>query len=451
VRFAERAYRRPLTVNERTDLLAYYQKLRTKNALSHEDALRDSIVSVLMSPDFLYRFDLSVAHNAQAALAKASLKTAKAYESQPLSDYSLANRLSYFLWASMPDAELLKHAAAGDLHKPAVMVAQARRMLKDPRVHGLATEFTGNWLVFRQFETNNSVDRQRFPTFDDDLREAMFQEPIHFMQDNIQRDGSVLDALYGNYTFVNPPLARHYGMPEVAGDVNTWVRVDNADKYGRGGILPMAVFMTANSPGLRTSPVKRGNWVVQKVLGIRVPPPPPVVPELPSDESKTDLPIRAMLEQHHKNPFCAGCHQRFDSFGLVFEGYGPVGNARTKDLAGRPVDASATFPGGVDATGVSGLQDYIRAHRQDRYVENLSRKLMAYALNRSLQLSDESLVDKVKTSLASDGYRFRAMVETIVTSPQFLNKRGAELAEIKHAGLEPADIDTVKAYLRKGN
>jgi len=229
------------------------------------------------------------------------------------------------------------------------------------------------------------------------------------------------------------------------------VRVDNATKYGRGGILPMAVFMTQYSPGLRTSPVKRGNWVVQKVLGIRVPPPPPVVPELPSDESKTDLPIRLMLEEHHKNPFCAGCHQRFDSFGLVFEGYGPVGDARAKDLAGRPVDASATFPGGVDATGVPGLQTYIKEHRQDRYVENLCRKLLAYALNRSLQLSDESLVDKMKTGLAADGYRLRAMVMAIVTSPQFLNKRAPELAEIKHAELQPTGIDAIKAYLRKGN
>jgi len=359
--------------------------------------------------------------------------------------------LSYFLWSSMPDAELMKHAAAGDLHQPAVLQAQAVRMLKDPRVNGLATEFTGNWLVFRQFETNNSVDRQRFPAFDDELREAMFQEPIRFVQDTITRDGSMLDLLYGNYTFVNPPLAKFYGMPEIAGDSSKWVRVDHTDKYGRGGILPMAVFMTLYSPGLRTSPVKRGNWVVQKVLGMKVPPPPPVVPELPSDESKTDLPIRAMLEEHHKNPFCAGCHERFDSFGLVFEGYGPVGNARTTDMAGRPVDASATFPGGVDATGVPGLQGYIREHRQDRYVENLCRKLLSYALNRSLQLSDESLVDKMKAALAADGYRFRALVETIVVSPQFLNRRAPETADIKHAALQPADIGEIKAYLKKGN
>jgi hypothetical protein len=137
----------------------------------------------------------------------ASAKSPKAFHAAPLSDYGLANRLSYFLWASQPDAELLKHAAAGDLHQPKVLTAETRRMLKDPKVKGLATEFTGNWLVFRQFETNNSVDRQRFPTFDDDLRESMFQEPIHFMQDTIQHDGSVLDLLYGNYTFVNPQLA----------------------------------------------------------------------------------------------------------------------------------------------------------------------------------------------------------------------------------------------------
>ena len=451
VRFAERAYRRPITPAEREGLLAYYKKLRTVARLSHEDAIRDSIVAVLMSPDFLYRFDLAKTASAapKAGLTKAALS--KPFSSQPLTGYNLANRLSYFLWSSMPDAELMKHAAAGDLQRPDVLLAQTRRMLKDPKVSGLATEFTGNWLVFRQFETNNSIDRMRFPTFDDDLREAMFQEPIHFVQDNIQHDGSVLDMLYGNYTFVNPPLARHYGMPVVAGDVNNWVRVDGADKYGRGGILPMAVFMTQYSPGLRTSPVKRGNWVVQKVLGIRVPPPPPVVPELPSDESKTDKPIREMLAEHHKNPFCAGCHLRFDSFGLAFEGYGPVGDARTKDLAGRPIDASATYPGGIDATGVTGLQGFIRDHRQNNYLENLSRKLLAFALNRSLQLSDESLVDKMNANLVADGYRFRALVETIVLSPQFLNKRAPEVAEIRHAELQPASVEQIKDFIRKGN
>ena len=177
-----------------------------------------------------------------------------------------------------------------------------------------------------------------------------------------------------------------------------WVRVDDAARYGRGGLLPMAVFMTQNSPGLRTSPVKRGNWVVQKVLGIRVPPPPPVVPELPADESKSDLPVREMLAQHRANPVCAACHARFDSFGLAFEGYGPVGDARTKDLAGRPVDTAVTYPGGFQGTGLEGLREFIREHRQNEYVGNLSRKLLAYSLNRSLQLSDESLVERMETN-----------------------------------------------------
>ena len=206
----------------------------------------------------------------------------------------------------------------------------------------------------------------------------------------------MLDLLYGNYTFVNPVLAQHYGIPDVTGDANTWVRVDNAARYGRGGLLPMAVFLTQNSPGLRTSPVKRGNWVVQRVLGVRVPPPPPVVPELPSDEAKSDLPVREMLAKHRANPVCAACHARFDSFGLAFEGYGPVGDARAKDLAGRPVDTAVTYPGGIPGTGLEGLQTFIREHREKQFIGNLSRKLLAYSLNRSLQLSDESLIDRMR-------------------------------------------------------
>jgi hypothetical protein len=292
-------------------------------------------------------------------------------------------------------------------------------MLKDSRVRGMATEFTANWLGTRQFETNNSVDRGRFPTFNNDLREAMFQEPIRFVEDAISQNRSIMDLVFGDYTFVNPPLAQHYGIPGVTGDVNNWVRIDDASRYGRGGILPMSVFLTQNSPGLRTSPVKRGNWVVQRVLGIRVPPPPPVVPELQSDESKSDLPVREMLARHRQNPVCAACHSKFDSFGLAFEGYGPVGDARTKDLAGRPVDTNVTYPGDVSGVGLAGLQSFIREHRQQEFVNSISRKLLAYALDRSLQLSDESLIEK----MAAHDVHFQSLIETIVTSPQFLNKR----------------------------
>ena len=360
LQFAARAYRRPLSKDESADILAFYHSLREKDGLTHEEAIRDSIVSVLMSPDFCYRLDLDARMDQGApsrSLAQPVAMKSGGAAVSPLSGYALASRLSYFLWSSMPDRELLAHAAAGDLHKPDVLIAETRRMLQDDKVRGLATEFGGNWLDFRQFEQNNSVDRQRFPSFNNELREAMFEEPIRFIEDVIHNDRSVLDLIYGNYTFVNPVLAKHYGMPEVKGGEDHWVRVDDAGRYQRGGILPMAVFLTENSPGLRTSPVKRGNWVVRRVLGETIPPPPPVVPELPSDEAKSDLAVRDMLARHRANPVCASCHARFDSFGLAFEGYGPVGESRTKDLGGRPVDANAVFPGGSQGVGFQGVED----------------------------------------------------------------------------------------------
>jgi hypothetical protein len=326
----------------------------------------------------------------------------------------------------MPDEELLARALNGDLQKPDVLTGQARRMLKDNRARGLAVEFGANWLDFRRFEENNTVDRERFPSFNNDLRQAMFEEPVRFIEDVIRNDRSVLDLLYGNYTFVNPVLARHYGMPGISGDPGKWVRVDDAGQYGRGGVLPMAVFLTQNAPGLRTSPVKRGYWVVRRVLGETIPPPPATVPELPHDEAKLDLPLREMLAKHRESPACAGCHARFDSFGLAFEGYGPIGEKRSVDLAGRPVDTQAVFPGGSQHAGFEGVQAYIRDHRQNDFIDNLSRKLLAFALGRSLMLSDEPTIERMRTALAANGYGFAGLVETIVTSPQFVNQRSPD-------------------------
>jgi len=425
--FAARAYRRPLTRAERDGLLAYYEKLRKQGALSHEDAMRDSVASILISPDFLYRADLRNPATGSPGLASSPAAI-------PLSGYDLASRLSYFLWSSMPDQELLNHAAAGDLSRRDVLIAQARRMLKDPRARGLATEFAASWLDSRHFETFNSVDRERFPAFTNDLREAMFEEPVRFVEDLIRNNHSVLDLLYGNYTFVNPVLATHYGIPGVTGKPgqsgktkeDDWVRVDDAGRYERGGLLPMAVFLTQTSPGLRTSPVKRGFWVVRRLLGEVIPPPPPKVPELPQDEAMTDAPLRDVLAQHRSNPLCAGCHARFDVFGLAMEGYGPVGEARTKDLAGRAIDASATFPGKFQGSGFRGVQAYIKEKRQQDFLDNISRKLLSYALSRSLQLSDDPVVAQMKTRMSATGYRFESLVETIVTSRQFLNRRAPE-------------------------
>jgi hypothetical protein len=323
----------------------------------------------------------------------------------------------------MPDAELSARAAAGELRNESVLLAQVGRMLKDERARRLATEFGGNWLDFRRFDEHNAVDRERFPEFSNELRAAMFEEPIRFITDVVRNDRSVLDMLYGSYTFANPILAKHYGIPGVVGSAETWRRIDNAGDYQRGGLLPMAAFLTQNAPGLRTSPVKRGYWVARRVLGEVIPPPPPTVPELPKDEAKLDLPLREMLAKHRDNPSCSSCHARFDSFGLTFEGYGPVGEARTKDLGGRPVDTQAAFPGGSHGSGLTGLQSYIRANREKDFLDNLSRKMLVYALGRSLLLSDEPLIQRMNAKLAANGYRFSALVDTIVTSPQFLKKR----------------------------
>lgn len=427
--FADRACRRTLSKSERDDLRNYYRSLRNVDGLSHEEAIQDTIVSVLMSPHFCYRVDLAGAGSGQ----------------RPLTGDELASRLSYFLWSSTPDQELLRLAASGELTKPEVLLAQTRRLLQNGRIRGLATEFAGHWLDFRRFEQHNSVDRQRFPAFTDELRQAMFEEPVRFFVDVVRQNRSVFTFLDGRHTFVNDVLAEHYGIPRnqrrgiprttiasstedvSQADPRIWVRLDHADRFGRGGLMPMSVFLTMNAPGLRTSPVKRGYWVVRRLLGERIPPPPPNVPDLPEDEAGLgDETLREALARHRDNKSCAGCHERFDSIGLAFESFGPIGERRSRDLGGRPVSTAATFPGGHAGDGLKDLQLYLRMHRQNEYLDNLCRKLLSYALGRSLILSDDQLIRGMRTKLESDGFRFQSLIESIVASPQFLNKRGSD-------------------------
>jgi len=412
--FAERAFRRDLSDSERSDLSSFYRSLRDADGLSHEEAIQDTIVSVLMSPLFCYRVDLIGHGDGQ----------------RPLTDDELASRLSYFLWSSTPDEEMLTVAGEKRLSQTDELIRQTHRMLKDARIRGLATEFAGNWLDIRRFEEHNAVDRDRFPAFTDDLRQAMFEEPIQFFIDAVRNDRSVLRFLDADHTFVNTDLARHYGIPDDVARDGSWARVDRADEYGRGGLLPMSVFLTKNAPGLRTSPVKRGYWVVRRLLGERIPPPPPNVPELPDDESKLgELTLREALAKHRDHASCAGCHERFDSIGLAFEGFGPVGERRDIDLGGRPIDATAHFPDGEAGNGVGDLRDYLLTHRRDEFVDNLIRKLVSYALGRSLILPDELLIRDLHSKLRNDDYRLGSLIENIVTSPQFLNKRGSSHLE----------------------
>jgi mono/diheme cytochrome c family protein len=430
--FAARAYRRPLEDKEKDDLRAYYKELREKSALAHDEAMRELVALVLMAPDFCYRVE--AAEKPAAPLVSSSKRSKKlrtvpvlAEKVKPLGAFALASRLSFLLWSSLPDDELRAAAASGKLDTDEGLRSEIARMIKDPRAKALAVEFAGNWLDFRRFEDHNSVDRTRFPEFTNELRAAMFEEPIRYLDDIIRNDKPVLDVLYGKHTFVNRVLARHYGIEGMRIGREEWVRVDFARQFGRGGVLPMAAFLTRNSPGLRTSPVKRGYWVAKTLLGEAIPPPPPSVPELPDDEAKMDLPLRQMLAKHRENPSCAGCHARFDGFGLAFEGYGPVGEQRKKDLAGRPVDSKADFPGGKQGDGVDSLVEYIRGHREKDFINNLCRKFLAYSLGRSLELSDEPLLDDMRAKLGSRGNRFSALIESVVLSPQFRKQRNPHL------------------------
>jgi mono/diheme cytochrome c family protein len=405
---ARRAFRRPLSPDEREGIRAFYRDLRERDGLKHEDAVRDALVGILMSPNFLYRVD----------------RPAGGPGVRPLSGYDLASRLSYFLWSSLPDDELLALAATGELERPEILAAQARRMRKDARVRGLATEFGANWLDVRRFESHNGVDRTRFPAFDDALRRAMFEEPIRYLADILKNDRPIGELISGTHTYVNPPLAKHYGIPEPPGGPDDWTRIEEATRFGRGGLLPMAVFLTQNSPGLRTSPVKRGYWVVRRLLGEEIPPPPPNVPELPADEAKLgELTLRQALARHRADPACAGCHERFDGLGLAFEGFGPVGERRALDLGGRPVDAKAEVPRGGTIEGVAGLRAYLETVRMAEFEENICRKLLAYGLGRTLIPADDATVEAMRARLQSDGGRVGGLIEVIVTSPQFRHKR----------------------------
>ncbi|MFO1063390.1 MAG: DUF1592 domain-containing protein [Pirellulales bacterium] len=410
---ARHAYRRDLSMLEQAELIAFYRELK-KSGAAHEEAVQDSFVSILMSPEFLYRVDA----------AASSPKVV------PLSDQELASRLSFFLWSSIPDEELLRLAEQKTLRKPEVLSEQVDRMLRDPKAKALALEFGGQWLDFRRFESHNSVDRERFPAFDDELRSAMFEEPVRFLLHLLQSDAGVHDCLIGDYVWVNAVLAKHYGIPDdeyrSARGSDGWARIDRASRFDRGGLMTMSVFLTQNAPGRRTSPVKRGYWVVRRLLGEHIPAPPPKVPELPSDEAALGtLTLRETLAKHREHKSCAGCHNRFDSLGLAFENFGPIGERRERDLAGNKVDTRAVFPSGDEGEGPAGLKAYVDAHRRQDFIDNLSRKLLSFALGRTLLLSDELLVDELRRGAADKDARMSDMIRTIVLSPQFLNKRSA--------------------------
>jgi mono/diheme cytochrome c family protein len=335
--FAGQAYRRPLTAKEKAEVLRLYDTLRSKK-MSHEDAFRTVLTRVLISPSFLFRIEQAPAGN----------------DAQPVSSWELASRLSYFLWASMPDAELRRLAAQDRLQDPRVLSAQVGRMLKSPRVRGLAEEFATQWLHVRDIQQSRDKNEKLFPTYNDELRSALNEEGALFFQDFFQSDRPLQELLDADHTILNETLARHYGIPGVAGP--QWRRVSGVKKYGRGGILTLGSVLSRQSGASRTSPVLRGNWVVEVLLGEKLPKPPPGVPQLPEEEAATDATVRQMVEKHARLAQCAVCHQRIDPFGFALEQYDPIGRFRDRDLGGRPVDTKVQLKDGTRFEGVEGMR-----------------------------------------------------------------------------------------------
>jgi len=405
LRWASRAYRRPLSSSEEGDLLALYQKLR-RDKIVHEDAFRLVLARVLVAPAFLYRVEQPGAGTA----------------ANPVSDWELASRLSYFLWASMPDRELLRLAGEGRLKDPNVLTAQARRMIGDDRARALAIEFACQWLEIRDFDKLDEKSERHFPTFAQ-VRDLLYEESVRFFLDLYQRDGSLLELIEADHAFLNEALARHYGVPGVSGP--EWRRVDGVKRYSRGGVLGMGTILAKQSGASRTSPILRGNWLLETLLGEKLPRPPKNVPRLPEDEAVTDgLTVRQLVERHRSAAQCAGCHERIDPFGFALEGFDAIGRLRDKDLGDRPVDTHAELKDGTKIDGIAGLRGYLLTQRKDEFLRNFCRKLLGYALGRSVQLSDEPLIGEMMGRLKSNGYRFSAAWETIIRSKPFRYHRG---------------------------
>lgn len=415
---AERAYRRPLDKQEVESLHGLYRQVR-EHGQGVEAALRGALAALLISPDFFLRYN----------------EAPEGAGTYPLSDHALASRLSYFLWSSLPDEELLAAARAGKLQDEAELIAQTRRMLKDARIDGFAREFFGQWLRYRDYLAKDPINAAAFPGYDDQLRRAMFEEPVRLATFLIQEDKPATALLDSDTTFVNGALARHYGgeiakqYERQAANPTEWRRVNGLRDAGRGGLLGMGVILTKTSKGERTSPVKRGFWTVHHLLGQHFPPPPADVPELPRNEKLAAKTIRQLIVAHTANPKCAMCHVHFDSLGMALEGFDPIGRARTADLAGRPIDNVVVLPNGETARGVSGLIEYIQQCRRQDFVRTLCRKFLGYALGRSVLLSDQPLLNELEAALEKQDYRFSALFETVVRSRQFREQRGSEFAD----------------------
>jgi hypothetical protein len=396
---ARRAFRRPVTAAEVTALMTFFDEGQRNG--SFRRGIERLIVRVLTSTEFLFRIERVPATLAAGASFR-------------ISDLELASRLSFFLWSSLPDARLVQLGSRGQLRVPATLAAEIKRMLLDPRAEALAANFAGQWLYLRNLK-NVSPIAEEFPDFDDDLRQAFKRETELFFTSVVQEDRNVVELLTADYTFVNERLAEHYGIPRVIGSHFRRVTVQNE---ARRGLLGQGSVLAVTSNANRTSPVKRGKWILDNILGTPPPPPPPSVPALTENKDRlTPLSMRQAMEQHRANPSCASCHRLMDPIGLALENFDAVGGWRVKD-ADAAIDSVTQLADGSTIDGPVGLRAAL-LRRPDVFVTTLTEKLLTYALGRSLEPYDMPQVRAIVRQAARNDYRFSSIVAGIVASRQF--------------------------------
>jgi hypothetical protein len=400
---AKRAYRRPATDEDLRTLMPFYEAGRAE--ATFEAGIQRALERILVSPHFLFR--------AERDPGRASGR---------ISDLELASRLSFFLWSSIPDDELIDVAARNALSRPAELERQVKRMLADPRASALVDNFAAQWLFLRNVDAA-SPDPRVFPDFDEALRRALRRETELFVHDVLANDRSVVELLTADYTFANERLARHYGIPGVYGD--QFRRVSIAETPRRG-LLGHASLLTVTSYAHRTSPVLRGKWMLDNLLGAPPPPPPADIPALQETNAKTGKPLtmRDAMEQHRANPSCAGCHARMDPLGFALENYDAVGRWRTQ-AANTAIDASGTLPDGTAFTGARGLIDAI-LRRPDAFATTVTERLLTYALGRGVEYVDAPAIRTIRREAAAQDYRFSAIVLGIVKSVPFTMRRAGD-------------------------
>ena len=406
-RLARRAYRRPVTDQDVQMVLELYREARSSRAF--EAGIGMALRTLLVSPEFLFRVERDPEEVAPGT----------AYQ---ISDLELASRLSFFLWSSLPDESLLDLAAAGRLKDPGELDQQVQRMLEDARSEALVSNFAGQWLYLRNMRSA-APDPAAFPSFDENLREAFQRETELFFESMLREDRSVVDLLDADYTFVNERLARHYQIPKVYGSHFRRVSLEDQE---RRGLLGQGSILTVTSYPNRTSPVLRGRWLLENILGTPPPPPPPNVPAL-KDRGKNGeaLSVRQRMEQHRANPACASCHARMDPLGFALENFDGIGRWRATSEAGTPIDPSGMLPDGTRFEGPVGLREIVLGQRE-QFVSTVTERLLTYALGRGVEYYDAPAIRKITREAAPDDYRWSSLISGIVRSTPFQMRRSRE-------------------------